>query len=143
MPTLPATGGATNLVQGWLQRAASAVSCGWCGSIRRAWRAKRGAHASLPAAAPPHRALLPSPEAHGTEDVAVWRSAPPGAMAYVGLRWLLLTLLSRLDAGGMGVLKAAALEKRRRQPKVRLHIPGTQPKRPPSVCFRGCRVAKL
>ena len=33
------------------------------------------------------------------EDVAVWRSAPPGAMAYVGLRWLLLTLLSRLDAG--------------------------------------------
>ena len=81
---------------GGVQRAASAVSCGWCGSIRRAWRAKRGAHASLPAAAPPHRsggALLPSPEAHGTEDVAVWRSAPPGAMAYVGLRWLLLTLL--------------------------------------------------
>ena len=77
------------------------------------------------------------------KDVAVWRSAPPGAMAYVGLRWLLLTLLSRLDAGGMGVLMPPTLEERRRQPKVRLHIPGTQPQRPPSVCFRGCRVAKL
>ena len=100
MPALPlVTSVITSVLPlraGGVQRAASAVSCGWCGSSRRAWRAKRGAHASLPAAAPPHRsggALLPSPEAHGMEDVAVWRSAPPGAMAYVGLRWLLLTLL--------------------------------------------------
>ena len=54
-PVLPLGTCVLPLCAGGVQRAASAVSCGWCGSIRRAWRAKGGAHGSLPAAAPPHR----------------------------------------------------------------------------------------
>ena len=46
-----------------------------------------------------------------------WR--PRGAAAAT------LTQLSRPDAGAMGVLVVTALEERRRQPKVRLHKPGT------------------
>ena len=46
-PALPLGTSVLPLCAGGSQRAASAASCGWCGSICRAWMAKGSAHGNL------------------------------------------------------------------------------------------------
>ena len=99
-PVLPLGTSVLPLCAGDSQRAASAASCGWCGSMSRAWRAKGYAHLSRQlrpgtqgaAAAPPHWRGEGSsiyPEAQSMEDVVVaqWSCGVVGGD--MGLRRLL------------------------------------------------------
>ena len=96
-PALPLGTSVLSLCAGGSQRAASAASCGWCGSICRAWMAKGNAYSNFGQAGtralprPFHtgaeRALLSGPDAQSLEDTAQRASGVAGG--HMELRRLL------------------------------------------------------
>ena len=151
-PALPLGTSVLSLCAGGSQRAASAASCGWCGSICRAWMAKGNAHGNFGQAPEGHcrRRLSSAPERRELSCLAktpkAWRTRRSGPPEWRAATWAAaatLTQLSRLDAGAMGRLVVTALEERSGQPEVRLHKPGTQPQRPPCIRLGGYGVAEL